>query len=192
MRSKLHAGGKPHTKLINRSTFIRNVYKRLISHWPALDFAASSEARLAEQRRLLSWKRRLPSQKDSTKRRLRATEVVTVEASDSTGAGPTLPRTRSFTTCSLCFFWALGLLSSFSDFELGAISHWTAEVGTLAIGPRGGASGQRAIALPGCDSSRTKTKRIKTEKRRVGRSRLRTRRVKTRLSFPARFEKGRV
>lgn len=76
-------------------------------------------------------------------------------------AEPTLPRTRSFTTCSLCFLWAFCLLSSFSDFELGAISHWTAALGTLAIGPRGGASRQRALAPPGCDFSRTKTKQQK-------------------------------
>lgn len=84
-----------------------------------------------------------------------------VDAEGTTGAEPTLPRTRSFTTCSLCFLWAFCLLSSFSDFELGAISHWTAALGTLAIGPRGGASSQRALAPPGCDFSRTKTKQQK-------------------------------
>lgn len=41
------------------------------------------------------------------------------------GFVPTFPRMRSFTTWSLCFLWAFCLLSSFSDFELGAISHWT-------------------------------------------------------------------
>lgn len=36
--------------------------------------------------------------------------------------GPTLPRVKSFTMWSLCFFWGFCLSSSFPDFELGAIS----------------------------------------------------------------------
>lgn len=74
---------------------------------------------------------------------------------------PTLPRAKSFTMWSLCFFWGFCLSSSFPGFELGAISQ--RRHGRWLRAARGdwAAETTRALAIPRARNGTKKKNRNK-------------------------------